>query len=93
MLMCNIQRLNSLSVVFYNVYLVTRNGRPAIMCMACIMQAAIYTEKKTTGHGDSFIRVISLPPFWLWDKSQITRIDKSKFTRLLFLKWIVDELI
>ena len=47
--------------------------------------------EKKTGHGGSFYRVISLPPFWLWDKSQITRSDKSKFTRLLLLKLIMYE--
>ena len=53
----------------------------------------VFHWEKETDHGDTFIRVISLSIFWIWDKIQITRLERSKFTRLLLLKWIVDELM
>ena len=52
----------------------------------------VYHWEKETDHGDTHIRPISFPLLWLWNKLQITRLEKSEFTHLLLLKLVVDEL-
>ena len=42
------------------------------------------TNGNIPDHGDRFIRVITLALFWLWDKLQITRLDRNTFICLAF---------